>query len=281
MTDYRLTDPSRGTLEFRQAQRDEDAQRAAADITAEIAPSPPRPPLVHVRARERERRLTGRVTAPRREAFDGTTNDWQQALANYVVRLEAFCDEYQGDGYTFEDDLRSESMPVIMKEVKWTLLGGQPYEVEFETTMETGTGVLATRSLDVDDATVDTSMDVIATADGVDLPGLRTMEVTKGFETEVDALYGKQSASNNQIVVDDGTRHEFMIEGTHTGSIASRRQADADLESLIGAGEVDLVTRFPGYTKRGKVLNYESNFDASYGTDSHQYRFTFLRATDA
>ena len=278
MSDYRLEHPDRGTLEFRQAQRGEDQREAVADVTAERGVD--RPPLVHVRARTRERTLTGRVTAPRRAREDGDTDDWLQALANYVVRLEAFCDDQQGAGYTFVDDQQDEQTPVVLHEVEWTLAASQPYEIEFSVSMATGEGVLASRPLDDRTADPQTGMDVAARVEGVDLPGFRELRVTRSFDTETDALFGRGSAANNQVVAESGVEHRVEFSGTHTGTESERRQADAALEALIGAGLVEFQTRFPGYALEGKVLAYRPERQAGFGTDRHDYELTFVEAVE-
>lgn len=279
MTDYRLTHGTRGTLEFRQAQRDEDTQQAVSDVTAEIGVD--RPALVHTRSRERERALTGRVTAPRRAANDADTSDWQQALANYVLELEAHVDEFQGTGYTFEDDRRDESLSAVLRGVEWTIRPGQPYEVEYEIDLHVGRGTFDSRSVSPETATVNTGMDVVATIDGHELPGLRDMRVEKFLEFEVNAIYNKDSAEDTELVVDTGVQHRFEIAGTHTGTRAEREAADKALDAVIGDDEIDLVTRFPGYTKTGSVTQYRPERNAGYGSGRHDYTLTFIEATEA
>lgn len=278
MADYRLTDATRGTLAFEQAQRDEDAQQAIADITKEIGVD--RPALVHTRSRERERTLAGRVTGPKRSR-DSDTGDWQQALANYVARLEAHVDEFQGTGYTFEDDTRGESLSAVMKSVEWTLLPGQPFEVQWETTIHVGRGTFESRSVQLNTPSVNTGMAVPARVGGVDLPGLREMKVTKELEFETNALYGDDTAENTEIVVEAGVEHRIEYRGAHTGPQSQRDAADDDLEALLSQNGTTFVTRFPGYSLTGVVTAYSPERNQSYGGTSHQYSLTFVEGVEA
>lgn len=278
MAHARITDGT-NTLEFRQAQTDEDQREAVADITAELGVD--RPPLVHVRSRERTRTVEGRVTAPSAARDDATTDNWRTALARYVARLEAFCTDHQGLGYTFEDDLRDKQFPVVYHRLAWRLSGGQPYEVQFELELATGEGVLPGQPLTIPNVSPDTSLPTAARVDGVDLPGLRQLSVERAFEYEVDPLYDKSTASNNQVRATSGVQHRIQFQGTHTGDRTTRRQADDELQALIGAGELDFETRFPGYTKTGKVLNYETTDEAGFADNQHHYTLSFLEAINA
>lgn len=279
MPHARITHPSRPTLEFRQGQRDADTREAVASVAPELATD--RNPLVHIQTRNRQRQITGRVTAPRREANDSNTSDWEQALANYVDELEAHCDEFQGfDGYTFTDDIRSESFPVVFESVEWTLAPGAPYEIEYDLNLLIGEGVLESRSLDLREPTVDTSMSVAGRVGGEDLPGLREFQVARTLEFDTNALYGKDSAANNDIVAQEGVQHELVFRGTHTGSDSTRAAADSALESLIGT-QVTFETRFPGYDLDGFVLGYDSNLEQRFGTQSHQYVLRFIEGERA
>lgn len=278
MPHARLTHSSRPTLEFRQAQQDQDAREAVANIAAELATD--RPSLVHIITRSRTRSLRGRVTAPRRTANDVNTDDWLQALANYVDELEAHCDEFQGSpGYTFEDTLRDESFRVVFEGVTWTLTQGSPFEVEYQIDLLIGRGVLESRPIDLRNPTVNTSLDVAARVDGNDLPGLRQLEVSRSLQFDENAIYGDDTAENNEIVAEEGTRHELTFEGTHTGTFAERAAADDALQTLIGNEQVTLETRFPGYSLDGFVLGYDSNLEQRFADTHHQFTLRFMEGT--
>lgn len=282
MPHARLTHPTRPTLEFRQGQTDEESIEAVADITAEIGVN--RPPLVHIETRERTRRITGRVTAPRRAQNDGTTSDWEQALANYVDLLEAHCDEFQGfppsSGYTFVDDIRSESLNAVLHGVEWTLMPGSPYEIEFSADVTIGRGTFDDRAIQTRDPSVDTAMSVPAKAGGNDLPGLREMVVRREFGIDPRPVYDVSSAENNDIVASDGVRQMVTYRGTHTGTDATRAAADAALAGLQGS-QVTFETRFPGYDLDGFVLDYSSNLEARLGAGMHQYSLVFIEGDRA
>lgn len=278
MTYARLTHSTRPTLEFRQLQQDEDSQEAVTDIAAEIGDD--RPPLVHVRGRNRDRSLTGLVSGSRRARDDDSTADWQQAIANYILELEAHCDEFQGLGYTFQDDIRGESISVCYDSLEWTLRQGQPFDVEFDIGLSVGRGTLDSRGVDVSEATIREDLDVAARVDGIDLPGLREFSLSHSWETDVRSIYNRDTAESNDIVAEEGVQRIWTFEGTHTGTETERSNADAALDSLLGTGLVDFETRFPGYTVEGKVLSYNSDFRAQYGESYHQFALTFIEARE-
>ena len=280
MPHTRLTHPTRGTLEFRQTQTDEERREAVGSIAAELGVD--RPPLVHIQTRDRTRSLRGRVTGPRRAAADPDTDDWQQALANYVGLLESHVSEFQGTGYTFEDDIRDVSVNAVYHSLEWTLKPGAPYEIEFDCGITIGRGTFGTRGLDRRTPTVDTSMDVAARVDGKDLPGLRQMAVSRSFGINPNPVYNRTSAENNDVVATEGVRHEISFEGTHTGTDAERTAADDALHALIGQQTpVTFETRFPGYNVEGYVMGYNSTLEARFGTGSHHYSLRFIEGTKA
>lgn len=274
-----ISHPRRGTLEFRQAQQDDDTQTADANVISDTGSG--LPPLVHVESRERDRSIRGLVTAPRRAEADPDTNDWQQALANYVVRLERHVDVLQGDGYTFTDDIRGESVNAVYHTVEWTLNAGRPYEVDFTAELTVGRGVFPSEPVDIPSVTVDTSMNVAARVGGVDLPGLRQMRVRREFSVDVTPLYNKDSAESNDIQASGSVQHQVSFDGTHTGTDSQRAAADDDLEALIGDASTTFETRFPGYSLDGAVMEYESNLESTFGTNMHQYSLRFLEAREA
>jgi len=274
MADARLTHPVRGTLEFRQRQESEDPRQSVTDTAPEVGTD--RKPLVHVRTRERQRTVRGTVTGQRRAANDADTDDWEQALANYVAQLEAHMDEFQGTGYTYEEDLRNLSLSAVLTNLEWTYQPQAPYQIEFALQVDIGRGVFEERPIDLETPTVDNSMDVLATVGGFDLPGVREMRHERGVGFETNAVYAKGDAENNDIVIIEGVTHRVTIQGTHSGTDAERRTADANLGGLEGGGQVTLETRFPGYSMDGYVTNYTTTGEARRGGNQHRYALTFL-----
>jgi hypothetical protein len=277
MTDFRLTHPSRPTLEFRQAQADRGRREAVSDIAAVLASD--QKPLVHVTTRERERTITGRVTGPRRAQNDPSASEWRQALANYVDELEAHMDEFQGTGYTLEDDVRNTTTPVVYTGLQWTLQSGAPYEFTFEITLGVGESVLESRPIDTRDPVVDQlSGNVAAKVGGFDLPGMRQMQVTKSVNFDTSAVYNRSSAENNIHTATEGTKQEVTFRGIHTGTESQRASADSNLDSLIGQGETTLQTQFPGYELDGTVLSYNPELSADRAGNSHAYELGFIES---
>lgn len=280
MTHARITHPTRGTLEFLQPQSDDDTREAVANVPSEVGN--PGPPLVHVETRERSRMLRGTVTGPRRARNDPDTNDFRQALANYVTRLEAHVTEFQGgDGYTFEDDVRGESMPVVYSSVEWSISGGEPYQVDFTAEFDVGQPAMDVRELDYSPPTTQDLGGVAARVGGYDLPGLRDLRVRRSFGVSVNAIYNKSSAANNDIIQNEGERREVTFKGTHTGTKSERATADANLESLIGGGQVALETAFPGYTLDGFVTGYDPSLETRHGGNKHHFELSFMEGRPA
>lgn len=280
MSHLRLTHPTRSTLTFRQGQADTDTREAVANVAAELGVD--RPPLVHTETRENTREITGLVTAPRRAANDATTADWRQALANYVDRLESHVDEFQGTGYTLEDDQLNLSKRAVYEGVEWSLTPGEPYAVEYTATMQVGRGTFEEQAIDRRNPTVDAGMNVYATVDGNDLPGMRDYRVRRSVGVDVNAVFDRDSAENNDVIINEGPQHRVVFEGTHTGTLAQRRSADATLDALVATKDpIDFVTKFPGYTLSGYVLNYESDLSVDAGGNSHGFRLEFLEGQRA
>jgi len=278
MPDARLTHPVRDSLTFEQPQQDQDQREAVASIAAEIGTGDV--PLIHVETDERTRTITGRVTAPGRARAAGT-DDWQQALANYLVALEAAVDEFQGEGYTLVDEYRDEKFPVAFHSLSWRVNGGQPNEFEFTADLTVGLGTMEARATTPKTAGPKSGFDYAARVAGNPLPGIRQMEVSREFDIETDAVFAPGDAENNQIIPDSGVRHRVTFSGTHTGTFAERAAADDTLQALQDGEVHTFETKWPGYTLDGKVLGYDSELQASYGTGKTEYTLTFLEGQDS
>lgn len=274
MSHARLTHPSRPTLEFRQGQTDSDQRQAVTNVANQIGSD--LPTLVHIQTKEGERQIDGRVTAPRRARNDGSTSDWQQALANYVDLLEAHCDEFQGLGYTLVDDVRSTSKRVIYESVEWSIGQGRPFDLEYTCNFKIGRGTLDEKAIERRNPTVNSGMSVAATVDGNDLPGLREMRVRREVGIDVRAIYDADNAENNDAIAEAGEQQQITFRGTHTGSDATRAAADSTLEALLGAGQVTFTTRFPGYAVDGFVTGYDSDLESRFGANSHHFSLQFI-----
>lgn len=283
MTHARLTHPDRPTLEFRQPQSDTDTQDSNPNIMTDLGSDSK--PLVHIESKERSRTLRGVVTGQRRAASDPDTDDWRQALANYIDVLESHVDEFQGfhpeSGYTFEDDVKNESLNAVYHGVSWTLSKGSPYEVEFEADVTIGRGTFESDRVRRRNPTVDSGMSVAARVGGVDLPGLRRMQVNREFEIDPKGVYNKSSAENNDVKASDGVQQQVVFEGTHSGSRSARRSADAALAGLQDGSQYSFETAFPGYVLDGFVVGYETAFEARFGKQRHDYTLRFVEGEPA
>ena len=273
MPHLRLTHPDRPTLPFRQTQSDEDQRQAVANVTPELGVD--RPPLVHIETQERQRSIQGRVTAPRRARESGES-DWLQALANYADELESAVDEYQGEGYTLEDDIRNESLNCLLESVTWTLSGGNPYEIQFQAEIPIGLGTMQAQDTQPRNPTVNTGMDVAARVGGVDLPGLREMQVSRSIGLEKKAIFDADNAENNSLIADEGDQQVITFRGTLTGTESERRAVENDLKALQNGDKTTFETRFPGYSLDGFVTDYTSKIESRMGDSMTHFDLTFI-----
>ena len=274
MTHARLTHPTRSTLEFRQAQSEELQRETVSNITAEIGVD--RRPLVHTETRDERREIRGRVSAPRRARNDSGTNDWRQALANYVDLLESHVDEFQGDGYQYVNDELGTSKQAILESVSWELRPGQPYDIPFDASVIIGRGVFESKPIEQRNPTVDTGQSTYLVVDGVACPGMRQYQKTTEVGVEPTAIFNRDSAENNDVVPDAGVTERIVFEGTHTGTRAQRASDDAALSDLLATADpITCETAFPGYDLEGYVTAYNSTFEARFGQEKHDYRLEF------
>ena len=280
MSHIRLTHPDRQTLTFKQGQSDEYRREAVASVTTELGTD--RPSLVHTETREGTRTIRGRVSAPRLAEQDGSTDDWRQALANYVDELESHVDEFQGDGYTLVDDQLGISKRGILESVNWTRRPGRPYDIEYEATVRIGRGTFESRPIDRRNPTVQTSQTPMLIIGGEPVPGMRQYQVSRSIGVEVKGVFDRDSAENNDIIIEEGAQTQIAFEGTHTGTLSSRQTADANLDALIATRDpIACETRFPGYDLEGFLLALPTDFDTQYGGNSQQFNLQFVEGTRA
>lgn len=274
MAHARLTHPTRGTLEFRQGQQDDSRSEAVVSIANELGVD--RPSLVHTETRQGTREIRGRVTAPRRSEQSGAS-DWEQALANYADLLESHVDEFQGNGYTLEDDQLNTSKNVILESISWSRSPGQPYDLEYEAMMKLGRGTMQADPIDRRNPTVNESMPVPLRIDGVDLPGFRDYRKERNVGVNVNAVWDEgDGAENNDVMMETGVEERFTFEGTHVGTPQERATQHDTLDNLVATTDpVTLETRFPGYTLEGFVTQYGPTQETRFAGNMHQYRIEF------
>lgn len=281
MTHARLTHPTRPTLEFRQGKSDEFGRQAVANIINEIGTD--RQSLVHTQTRDSTRTIRGTVSAPRRARNDTSTSDWRQALANYADELEAAVDEFQGDpGYTLVDDQLGYSKSGVLESIQWSLSPGQIYELDYEATVRVGQGVFDTDQPTYQNPTVDSGMDVWLRIDGEDLPGFRNYQVQRSLEVNTAAIWNRDTAENNDQVVEAGPQTTVTFDGVISGDLASRQAKDQAVDAKVATADpITLETKFPGYSLDGFVTAYNSTLEQQRGGNSHRYRFEFVRGQRA
>lgn len=275
MSHARLEHPVRPTLEFRQGVNDEYTREAVANITQQLGTDDDA--LVHTQSRKNRRTIRGVVSAFKQSRELGVS-DGVQALADYADRLEGHLNEFQGDpGYTLIDDQLDLSKNAVLESVQWSLTPGKKYELEYEAVVVVGQGTFESGAIDRRNPTVNTNMDVMVRVDGNPLPGFRDYQVSKEIGAEVKGLFNRDSAENNDVLIQDGAEQRVTFDGVHSGTLAERRQADAELDAIVATeNPVTLETRFPGYSLDGFVIGYNSTLEDQRGGNSHRYRLEFV-----
>lgn len=280
MADVRLTHPDRDTLDFPQRQESEHSTEAVANIANELGVD--RPSLVNTESREVERQIRGTVTGPRRARVSSSTDDWMQALADYVDTLEAHVNEFQGTGYTLVDDIRDFTGNAVLESVEWSVTPGAPFEFDYSANLKLGRGTFSSDPISRRNPAVNDAMNVMLRVDGIDLPGMRDYSVSKSIGVDVRANFGRSDTDNNDVVIDEGVQQSISFEGTHTGTAEERAAAFDTLDQLAVTKEpVTLETRFPGYTLEGFIVEYTSSQEQRFGTDLEHYTLEFVEGTRA
>lgn len=279
MSHVRLTHPTRATLEFRQGQQDDWQRDAATDITSEIGTD--RPSLVHTKTRESTRTIRGTVSGLKR-ARESATSGARQALATYADELESHVDEFQGTGYTLVDDQLGYEKQGVLEGVEWSVTPGAVYDLSYEATVQVGRGTFEARTRTTRDPSVRDAMDVMLTVDGVALPGMLEYKVQRSVGVNVNAVFDRDTAENNDVVFEEGVQQTISFEGVHSGSLAEREQADAALDALVATkNAVPVVTKFPGYELSMFVVSYTSTLEEQRGGNSHRYQIELVEGVRA
>jgi len=277
MAHARLTHADRPNIQLIQGQRDSDTRTQDSSIAEDVGTRDP--PLVHVTGREREREITGRVTAPARSKATG--ENYLQALADYITTLQFSVDYFQGDGYTLEQDVQGINQNVVFHQLEWEYQRGSVFEVQYDAKVTVGSGVFPTEDAQIPDVSPNLGMDVAARVGGEDLPNHRLMRVSTQFGIDVSSLFNKATAEENDIEPDSSIQTQISFEGTITGTESQRAAKDAALDSLLAESLVTFETRFPGYSLDGVVNEYTSDFEQGTGGNSHDYSLQFQEAREA
>jgi len=281
MSHARLTHPIRPTIEFRGGQNAEQQREAVGNVTNELATD--RTPLVHTETREVRFAERGTATGRRRAANDTDTDNARQALANYAVELEAHVDEFQGDpGYTHVDDQSGEETDAVLESVEWSLTPGRVYELDYEASVVAGQSTFESEDISPEDVSVGAPFDAMLRIDGVECPGMRDYRVETSIGVNVNAVFARDTAENNDVVPEEGRGRVLTFEGVHTGTQSERATADAALRDRLATEEnVTLETSFPGYSMDGFLMRYNSTYPQNRSFDdstkgAHQYRIEFV-----
>jgi hypothetical protein len=213
---------------------------------------------------------------------DSAASTAVQALADYATELESHVDEFQGTGYTVVDDQLDIQKRGVLESIEWSLSPGRVYELEYEATVRLGRGTFESQTITTRTPGVDTGQTPMLILDGNDLPGMRDYRMNRSVGVSVNAVFGRDSAENNDVVFEQGVEQTVVFEGVHSGTLADRRTADAALAALVATqNSVTLSTRFPGYDLDMFVTNYESTLEQQRGGNSHRYRIEMIEGTRA
>jgi hypothetical protein len=118
--------------------------------------------------------------------------------------------------------------------------------------------------------------------DGNDLPGMRDYRMSRSVGVNVNAVFDRDSAENNDVVFEEGQQQTIVFEGVHSGTLTERQNADATLEAITPTkNSVTLSSRFPGYDLEVFVTNYESTLEQQRGGNSHRYRIEMIEGKRA
>jgi hypothetical protein len=260
-------------------QNDQFQREGVANATSELATD--RPTLVHTETRESTRTIRGTVTGLKRKRDSGAS-DAVQALANYAAELESHVDEFQGGGYTLEDSQLDIQKRGVLESIEWSLTPGRVYELDYEATVRVGRGTFESRAITRRNPIIDTGQTPMLIVDGNDLPGMRDYRMSRSVEVNLNAVFDRDSAENNDVVFEKGQQQTIVFEGEHTGTLTQRQNADAALDALVATqNSVTLQTRFPGYDLDVFVTNYESTLEQQRGGNSHRYRIEMIEGTRA
>jgi hypothetical protein len=287
MPHARLTHNVRPTLQFLGGQNSETSREAVANITNELATD--RDPLVHTETRDVRETERGTATGLRRADNDPDTSDPYQALANYAVELEAHVDEFQGadPAYSYVNDQTGVSQNAILESIEWSLTPGKRYELDYEASVVIGRGVFEERDINPTIVSVGGNFDAMLRVDGVECPGMRDYRVEKALGVNPKGIFNRDTAENNDVLIEEGASRVVAFEGVHTGTRTERENADNALSQLVGTKEnVTLDTQFPGYSFDGYVIEYSSTFEQNRSFDdstegSHRYRLQFAEGQRA
>jgi hypothetical protein len=135
--------------------------------------------------------------------------------------------------------------------------------------------------------TVGAGFDAMLRVDGVECPGMRDYRVEKALGVNPKGIFNRDSAENNDVLIEEGAGRVVAFEGVHTGTRTERQNASVALRNLLATKEnVTLETRFPGYSIDGFVLEYDDDFDqnSAFGDStkgSHRYRLEFVEGERA
>lgn len=207
-----------------------------------------------------EGQLQGVATGFRLAARDAYPDDPVAALAEWAQGMVGLVNGAQGDGYTYDHDVRSyDSKPVAVESFRWTYKEASPFELEWDMSMRIGDVTMpgeATARVGAADPSGSWSID------GIDLQYFN--EVSESVQQKLNTaemLFG-DGAEDNVITSGSGAIRRVSITGTHTGTLEERRDFDSSIRALIGENKVvDYESPFPGHTLSVGVDSFDSSLE--------------------
>lgn len=221
--------------------------------------------------------LSGRATGFRLSDDGGYSNDPVTALAEWVQEMTALVNGSQGDGYTFDHDVRGYgSKPVAVESFGWTRNEAAKYEVNWNLSLRIGDVTMSgDASLNPGPANPSSSWSI----DGIDLQHHTEINEETNQQLSVDEMLFGDGAEDNVVTSSSGATRRVNISGTHTGTRTERQNFDDSMRALIGENKtVEYVSPFPGHTLTVGVDDFDSNLEAGR-TGQTDYTMTLVEGT--
>lgn len=177
------------------------------------------------------------------------------SLADWVSALLSRVDGTQGSGYRIRSEYRGRSFEGVLENVQYQREMGSPDQVKWEATLKRGTSLMPLSS-NVTSSTGTPSN--TATIDGYDL-GIIRQQSEEVSQNVMQLPIALNDFEDHPMIPTSGAVREIEIQGSLTGSEASRREFDEYMDTQFAeTGTVTYNSAFPGYTLTGQVTDYTS-----------------------
>lgn len=205
--------------------------------------------------------ISGVATGNRISDESGFSNDYDTALAEWVLQLEALVNGQQGDGYQLSRDYRNDTINGTIETAEWTRRGGEVWEVGWNMEIVRGDGAgpydQVTWSLP---GTATTGSYEVA---GETLSNVREFQVEKTQPFEQYRRAFADSPDENDLLADAGALRRITVIGEVEGTETERNNFDDSLTSSIGQDtSVTVRDKLTGRELSGFVDSYDATDEA-------------------